>query len=358
MKKLVMPALVIAMLLAWVIPGAALAEAGADDGSEKVVAVVNGASITQAELDQALMQGMLNATKGMQLSPEQAQRFKSQYSGRVLDKLIMDELLSQEIEKRKITAAPGEMAKALSEQLELQLVASGRTKKEYEESDLKAKGQTWDQFIAGIAARPEVAHMYLLEKMVKTIAPEKVKVTDAEIRKFYDDNLESRFTKPEEVRASHILFGTKDAKTAEEKEAIKKQAQEVLLKAKKPGADFAALAREYSSCPSKEKGGDLNFFTKERMVPEFSKAAFSMEVGEISSLVETQFGYHIIKVTDKTPAEVRPFESAALAIRKGLETQRVQQELMTLANGLKEKATITYPGVLPDSAAGEQKATK
>nr|WP_282705996.1 peptidylprolyl isomerase [Desulfatibacillum aliphaticivorans] len=194
--------------------------------------------------------------------------------------------------------------------------------------------------------------------MVKTIAPEKVKVTDAEIRKFYDDNLESRFTKPEEVRASHILFGTKDAKTAEEKEAIKKQAQEVLLKAKKPGADFAALAREYSSCPSKEKGGDLNFFTKERMVPEFSKAAFSMEVGEISSLVETQFGYHIIKVTDKTPAEVRPFESAALAIRKGLETQRVQQELMTLANGLKEKATITYPGVLPDSAAGEQKATK
>ncbi|MBI9074705.1 MAG: peptidyl-prolyl cis-trans isomerase [Desulfatibacillum sp.] len=183
----------------------------------------------------------------------------------------------------------------------------------------------------------------MFEKLVKTKSPEQVKVTKEDIRKHYDDNLDRLYSKPAEVRASHILFDTRNAKTPEEKEAIKKQAQETLVLARAPGADFAALAAKYSACPSKDKGGDLDFFTRDRMVPPFANAAFALDVGQISGLVETQFGFHIIKVTDKKDAEVIPFEEVALSIRKGMETQKVQEELAAYAVRLKETATITYP---------------
>jgi len=124
----------------------------------------------------------------------------------------------------------------------------------------------------------------------------RVQIPEQELRQYYDKNAE-RFSKPEQVHARHILLKT-DGKSEED---VKKQAED-LVKQLRGGADFAKLAQEYSDDPgSKTRGGDLGFFGKGRMVPEFDQAAFTQKVNEIGDPVKTQFGYHIIQVLEKQP---------------------------------------------------------
>ena len=101
-----------------------------------------------------------------------------------------------------------------------------------------------------------------------------------------------------------------------------------MAKQAKDGADFAELAKANSDCPSGQTGGDLNFFTKERMVPEFSEAAFSMDVNEISDVVKTQFGYHVINVTEKKDAEKMGFD----VVKENLKNHLTQQKQRRNAN--------------------------
>ena len=119
----------------------------------------------------------------------------------------------------------------------------------------------------------------------------------------------------------------------------------MLIEVKKPGADFAALAREHSSCPSgKRSGGDLGYFAKARMVPAFSEAAFAMKAGDISDVVETDFGYHIIKVTGRVAAgEAMPFDAVKDQIRTQLEQQKLRTVVDRYRGELKSKAKIVYP---------------
>src|SRR4029077_13997828 len=124
-------------------------------------------------------------------------------------------------------------------------------------------------------------------------------------KKFYDEN-PAKFEQPETVRASHILLSTKDSSTntelTDDKKAAKKKQAEDLVKRARAGEDFAKLAKEFSDDPgSKDKGGEYTF-PRGQMVPEFEAAAFAMKTNQISDVVTTQFGYHIIKLIDKTPA--------------------------------------------------------
>ncbi|MBI9077923.1 MAG: SurA N-terminal domain-containing protein, partial [Desulfatibacillum sp.] len=176
MKKNAVPVLVIAMLLAWVVPGFCLAESAPSDEKVKAAAIVNGNSITETQVEEALMKGLQAATRGMPQSPEKVDEFRKMYRDRVLENLIRNELLLEEAKKQKITVGQEELVAALSEQIEMQLTGSGGNRQEYEEMALKPKGMTWDQFIADIANRPEVAHAYMFEKLVKTKSPEQVKV--------------------------------------------------------------------------------------------------------------------------------------------------------------------------------------
>ena len=157
----------------------------------------------------------------------------------------------------------------------------------------------------------------------------KTKVTE------YLKNHESEFGTPAEVKASHILIKA-DEKNADDVKKAEARAQDVLKQSK--GGDFAALAQKYSDDPgSKEKGGDVGFFTKDRMVPEFANAAFALEKGQISGLVKSQFGFHIIKVTDKKIAVTKNETQASftagrkvLAEQKTLETaQQIEQHIAT-----------------------------
>jgi len=178
---------------------------------------------------------------------------------------------------------------------------------------------------------------------------EQTPVGAGEVKKYYEDNID-QYSMPEQVRASHILLKTEGKDEAE----AKKQAEELLAKVK-GGADFAELAKKFSEDEgSRDRGGDLDFFGREQMVPEFSEAAFSLEPGQVSDLVKSNFGYHIIKVAEKRPASTRPFEEVRTQIEDQLKWERVQKEAerraADLAGGLKSPADFDslqpQPGIV------------
>ena len=144
--------------------------------------------------------------------------------------------------------------------------------------------------------------------------PDSVKVPDQDIRKQYDAHLDD-YKQEEQVRARHLLISPDPARGAKA-DAMALQRADSLVKALRGGADFADLARRFSQDPgSASNGGDLGFFTRERMVKEFSDTSFALPVGGLSQPVKTRFGYHIIKVDEKKPAGVRPFEEVRNEIR-------------------------------------------
>ena len=156
---------------------------------------------------------------------------------------------------------------------------------------------------------------------------ERVSVSPQDVSRAYNQNAD-QYTTPEQVRASHILFKTEGKDDA----VVKKQAETVLAEARKPGADFAALATKYSEDEgSKNQGGDLNFFSRGRMVPEFDQVAFAQEPGTISDLVKTQFGYHIIKVTEKRAGGTRSLEEMQGQLTEQIKWERAQSQATTLA---------------------------
>ncbi|MFL6279211.1 MAG: peptidyl-prolyl cis-trans isomerase [Vicinamibacterales bacterium] len=200
-----------------------------------------------------------------------------------------------------------------------------------------------DKFRAGIDATDAELNAYFEAHKNELKIPEKRKVkyalvdmqairnrtqvTAEDIQRSYEDNKE-QYSTPEQVRASHILLKTEGKDEA----AVKKQAEDLLAKVK-AGADFAKLATEYSEDEgSKVKGGDLDFFGKGRMVPEFDKVAFSMKPGEISDLVKSQFGYHIIKVTDKKPATTKTLDEVRAQIEDQIKWDRAQTEAQRIAD--------------------------
>jgi peptidyl-prolyl cis-trans isomerase C len=163
---------------------------------------------------------------------------------------------------------------------------------------------------------------------------------DAEIRSFYNSNPE-RFQQGERVKASHILL-TVNKDDTDAVRAQKKQEAERILGELKKGADFAEAARKYSNCPSKDQGGDLGYFERGRMVPEFEQVAFALKTGQLSDVVQTQFGYHIIKVTDHAKATKVPFDQAKENISRYLMDQRKQEAITSYFDSLRAASNVQY----------------
>ena len=162
-----------------------------------------------------------------------------------------------------------------------------------------------------------------------------IKVPEADLNAFYQQNL-AQYQTPAQVRASHILFKLE----GKDEKAVQAQAEDVLKKVK-AGGDFAALAKQYSEDDTnKDNGGDLDYFGRGRMVAEFDAAAFAMKTGDISNLVKTAFGYHIIKVTDAKPDQTRPLAEVRTEIEDQLKWQKAQTEAERIAKSL-EAATKT-----------------
>jgi peptidyl-prolyl cis-trans isomerase D len=181
------------------------------------------------------------------------------------------------------------------------------------------------------------------QAQAKTIVPA------ADVQRYYNDNI-ALYQTPEQIRASHILLTT----AGKDEATVRKQAEDLLQQAK-AGADFAALATKFSEdAGSKVNGGDLDYFSRGRMVPEFETAAFALEPGQISDIVKSQFGFHIIKVVDKKAAVTRTFDEVRPQIEEQLKAQRTDQQLMTRATELAGR--IDDPSDL-DTVAREVGAT-
>ena len=181
-----------------------------------------------------------------------------------------------------------------------------------------------------------------VEKVRQTIV-----VPETEIAAFYQQNL-SQYQTPGQARASHILFKLE----GKDEKAVQAAAEDVLKKAKAPGADFAALAKQYSEDESNSaNGGDLDYFGRGRMVAEFEQAAFAMKNGEISNLVKTAFGFHIIKMVDNKPESTRPLAEVRTEIEDQLKWQKAQAEAEKIAKTL--ESTIKTPADL-DRVAKER----
>jgi len=288
----------------------------------KNAAMVNGKAIPmsdyQAETDRLHRQISMT---GRQPDAKEMQALEQ----RILDDLIGRELLKQETVKRGIKVDDAEV------NAQLDAVKNGTTPENFANS-LKQMNMTELQLKDYFASR--LAIRKLLDKDLGS----KIVLTPEEVKAFYDGNPDL-FKTPEMVRASHILVKVDEAASGEEKaKALEKI--KAIQKRVKSGEDFAKVAQEVSDCPSKDDGGDLNFFHKGQMVPPFEKAAFSMKPGETSDIVETEFGYHIIRLTDKKEAGTMSFDEVKPRIEQQLKNEKMSLEYHKYVEALKSKAKI------------------
>jgi peptidyl-prolyl cis-trans isomerase C len=295
------------------------------------VAIVEGDPIKKADLE-AAFKNMLAARKMPPDSLPEAQ--KAQGYRMVLDDMILEKLVMKRAAETKVT---DEEVNAQFERIKTNFGSEEELKKQIE-----AAGETIDKVKTGLRERLRQEHW--INDQVKG----KAEVSDADAEDFYKKNPE-QFKAPEQVRASHILITV--AQDAKPEVVIEKEkaAKDIAARVKK-GEAFDKLAKELSEDPSaKQNSGDLDFFTKEAMVPEFSTAAFAMKKDEISEPVRSQFGYHVIKVTDRKDAETVTLEKAKPQLVAYLKQQKRQTEIQKIVQDLRAKADVKVN--LPDAPA-------
>lgn len=189
------------------------------------------------------------------------------------------------------------------------------------------------------------ANEILAQELLK-IETSKIEPTEKDLMRFYSRN-EDKFKVPEMVRARHILLKIGSNPSEEEKKRVREKAEGVLKRARS-GEDFAKLATELSEdTGSKNKGGDLGFFQRGRMVKPFEETAFSLKPGEISGIVETQFGYHIIKVEEKKEAGIEPFDKVREKIKAAVVNEmRKEMTKNIVERAMKDAGAEIHPELL------------
>jgi len=286
-----------------------------------VVARVNGEAINKAELE--------NAVKGLEGragGPVPADQRDRVYRG-VLDDMIAYRLLVQEVKARKIIVPESDIDAQIA-----QIRGQFQTDAQFQQALTMQK-------MTLAAVRDDARSELGVEKLVETEIAGKIAVTPEAVTDFYQKN-QDKFQQGARVRASHILIAVPETADAAAKQQAKTKA-EAVLKDLKGGKDFAAAAKESSQDPgSAPSGGDLGFFEQGQMVPPFEQAAFALKPGAMSELVESPFGFHIIKVAEKQDARVVPLEEAKPKIDEFLSGQNRQTQTQAFVSTLKAKAKI------------------
>ena len=270
---------------------AALAACGGTVGDASAAAVVNGVKIPIDTVQQRFESVERDPQLAQQLAADEDGSFKARVQARLLSQMIQAELLSQAAEDLGIEITEDDI------QAERENIIEQVGGEEAFEQIIEENGLTEDD------VRSQIRDLIVERKVEESLGGD-IEVTQADVRAFYEENRATRFDR---VRASHILVQTKE------------EADAALARAR-AGEDFAALAQELSQDPgSAQQGGDLGEFTRGRLVPEFEEAAFSANVGDLVGPIQTEFGWHVIKVTGR----VNPtLEEATEEIRGELEQQR------------------------------------
>ncbi len=320
--------------------------------TEQTAVTVNGYRITKSEVEDKCDAVLKEQARGQAIPPGQRIQLLERLTPQILEALIDNRLLDEDAAKAKTTASDAELTTEMERLLRLHLVRTGATREEFEKQLQDQIGQSVKELVATRVANPDFKQSFLHQRHLKKKFAKELVVTEEAVKGRYEERLEREYSKPEMVQASHILIGTDAGVTDEDRAAALKKAETVLGEVRKPGADFAALAAEHSTCPSKAKGGDLGFFPRQgAMVEPFAAAAFTLKTGEITDVVETRFGYHIIKATNKKAAVVVSLKEASETIRQQLEAEKLGELRQGFVADLRKAAEITYPeGKTPPAA--------
>jgi len=291
--------------------------------AEGKVAVVNGSAITQKDFDRELtsVQQRLQAS-GRSLGDAQFSELRKN----LLENLINMELLYQEAQKSGVTVEDAVVAEHI-EKLKTQFGSQEEFKKALEKMNASEP-----------ALRAQTKKGLTVKEFVDKKIIQDVVVPDKELRAYYDSHPNS-FRQPEQVKASHILIKAEPEAKEEQKALARKKLKEVQKRLEK-GEDFAALAKEYSEGPSGAKGGDLGYFGRGQMVKPFEEVVFVLKPGAVSDIVETNFGYHLIKCVDKKPETTVAYGDVKEKLRQYLKQQKGREKMGSYIAKLKEKAKV------------------
>jgi peptidyl-prolyl cis-trans isomerase C len=287
------------------------------------VATVNGVEISRSKLE-AQVNHTINQRGMGSGGITQPGTYKT-IQEEMLEQLIVQELLWQEAQRRDFVINDEEVEQ------QLQKMKSGFDNEQAFLFKIKEGGFTEVTF------REEIRQQRSAQRMVSEGIAAEISVNDADVETFYNENID-KMSSPEQLRARHILVSPKS--DDEEGERMAREKITALQKELDGGASFAVVAMENSEGPSAKGGGDLGFFGRGQMVPAFEEAVFALQPGEVSDVVETRFGYHIIKLEERRDAQTVPVEEAAERIRPYLSQQRVLEAVEKLIEELRSSAEI------------------
>ena len=286
---------------------------------------VNGKEITRGEITEVMNMAMQRIAG--QVPPQQLQQMQAQMYQNVKEQLITKKLMDAALADANVEVSDEELAAAMAE------VRASVPPGQDLETALAESGTTVEELTASI--KEQLATRMFLESKTEGI----VDATEAEAKEYYDANPD-RFKKPESITASHILVKFEEADTDEAKAGKMVLIEEIRVNIVSGTNTFEEAATAHSDCPSKAQGGSLGTFGKGQMVPEFEVAAFTQEIDEVGDVVETQFGYHIIKVTERQEEGVVSFEEAKEQIMGFLTGQKKQEAVSIFIKSLRDSATI------------------
>jgi peptidyl-prolyl cis-trans isomerase C len=287
----------------------------------EVIARVNGEAVSRKEIED-----YVHNVEGRAGGPVPAEQRDRVYRG-IIDQIVGYKLLVQEAKARKIVVPDNEVNAKIDE-----------VKKQFPSEDLFMqtlidRKLTLDQMKAD--ARRDIAIARMIDAEIAT----RIALKPTQVEDFYKNN-QDQFKQPERVRASHILITFPEGADDAAKAQAKTKAQQV-LKDVKAGKDFATLARQHSQDPgSAQNGGDLGFFQQGQMVGPFNDVAFSLKPGATSDLVETQFGYHIIRVAEKQPGRTVPLEEVRPKVEQYLENLNKETATDAFVKSLRAKGKV------------------
>ena len=293
---------------------------------DDTIAKGTGIEIKRSQLDTAMISIKANAAaRGQAISPDQA----AMYERQILERLIQIQLLNN-----KATDPDKAKGKELAAKQYEQILKRSKTE-EALVIQLKSVGMTLEELKAKMAE--EATAQAVADRELK------VAVSDEEAKKYYDEN-PAKFEQAESVRVSHILLSTLDPGTRqplpEDKKADKRKLMADLLKRARAGEDFAKLAREFTEdTVSRDAGGEYTF-PRGQMVPEFEAAAFSLNTNQVSDVITTQFGYHIIKLSEKIPAKKMELAKVSDELKEGLKRQKLEKLLPDYIEKMEKDANV------------------
>jgi len=316
-KSLPIAAIFICLLIA--LPALAEEQKPAD----AKVAEVNGVVISREQFDKELEIHLERVSRqGRQLADDQLTALKKD----ILEGLIEREILFQECQKTGI--------KIQDQAVDEQLAAI----KKRSPSEAEYNSALSQMKLTEADVKAQVARGLAIRELIDQQITGKIEITDEESKAFYDRNLQL-FKQPEQVKASHILIKVDAAATDAQKSEARNKIDAVRQKLK-DGGDFAELAKEYSEGPSNSRGGDLGYFKRGQMVKPFEDAVFAMQPDEVSDIVETRFGYHIIKVYDKKPEQTLAYADVKDQLSQRLKQEKIEKEATKYIDQLKKDAKI------------------